>query len=105
MFRVFSPFQYYTLGSGEDNGKLIQYLTRHYKLNLVTEFSKLQNYASIYIPLVTWTELQSCNESNSFAVMTVKALLADGPINLRILLLKILRLFEFLIFRSRYSIL
>ena len=35
--------------------------------------------------------------------MTVKTLLADGPINLRILLLKILRLFEFLLFRSRCS--
>ena len=50
---------------------------------------------------VTLNEPQSCHKFYCFRIMTIKTLLADGVINLRILFLKILRLLEFLIFRSR----
>ena len=54
------------------------------------------------LPQVTQNEPQSCDKFDCFRIMTVKkALLADGLINLRMPFLKILRLLEFLIFRSR----
>ena len=53
-------------------------------------------------PQVTQNKPQSCDKFNCFRIMAVKNTItvADGLINLRILFLKILRLFASLIFRS-----
>ena len=79
---------------------MIQYPTRSYKLGLVN----LENYAWIYAfanhlerVSVLWLRLWL----NPLGLWLLKTLLANVLTNLKILFLKILRLLELLIFRSR----
>ena len=72
-----------------------QYPTR--KLGLLN----LEHYAWICVPASDVNELQSCDNLIALGLWLLKALLADGLINLRILFLKMLRLPEFIILRSR----